>query len=220
MVVLGLAVLLVALMRGGGGEGSSGNSSVAPSSTAEARGRAGRVALAPADWGPIFTPMDPYEITPLNETTVQENCELTHRAPRTGTLASLERNVHQADPILDATSEVRVFADTATAGRFVADAKDATHRCRSETKGKARWADVHEAPSPEVDGFDEMTAEESKMISYGDGTKANDLYLILTGRAGDTVLTTTVVGNVALATEIRKHGADGLQLMQKRAAAE
>ncbi|MFI2369008.1 hypothetical protein [Streptomyces sp. NPDC018833] len=175
------------------------------------------MALTPADWGPDFGQGDPYEAA-SDELTVNKNCEAISRPPRGGTLASLIRWSVQYEPSFFAGSEVRVFADAATAQKYIADAKKTTHTCATQTQGKTRWEDVREAAPPQLNGFDELLAEESKLTSTNDGMKANDLWLALAGRVDATVLTTVVRGATKDDAQVRKHAREGLQLMQKRLA--
>ncbi|MER5180024.1 hypothetical protein ABT009_16895 [Streptomyces sp. NPDC002896] len=221
VVVLGIVVLLVALLRGGGGGGSAGES-VSPSprdsasEAAAARNLADRVTLTTADWGPGFVRSDPYESTSLNELTVKDTCELADRKARPGTLAVLTRTSVNNDDGLTAVSETRAYADQPAAEKFVADTQDSLHRCSTQTYGKVRWEDVREAVAPDVNGFDELVSEESRQVTYDDGSKADLIYISVMGRTGDTVLNTWVAGPPDSESKLRKLVTDGLQLMRQR----
>ncbi|MFF3320949.1 hypothetical protein [Streptomyces sp. NPDC002889] len=223
-VVLALAVVLVTLLRGGGGNGGaeSGSDSVSPSpvdsaaARAAARDLAARVALTTTDWGPGFVESDRYETSPVPESVVLETCEWSTRASRAGTLASISRTVYNEEFTLSATSEVRVYADEAAAEQYVADAREAIHRCPDQHQGNARWTGVREAAPPKVPGFEELVSEEGKQVVADDGTKTNFVYVLLTGRANERVLTASASGDAKQTDRIREQAADGLRTMRQR----
>lgn len=228
--MLVLTVVLVMSLGGGGDEGGGGAVSPAPTGTqptgtqptdtkaaeAEARAVATRVALTPPDWGPGFARHTPYEVDPAPESLVRENCEFASRPSRIGTLASLLRNVTETATGIAGTSEVKVFADDATAQRYLADARDNIHRCPEQFRGKERWNDVREASPPELPGFEELVAEEGRQVVTAKGAKVNDVYVIATGRDGRNVLSSYVVGKADLDAQIRKYATDTLRKMHQR----
>ncbi|WP_311137449.1 hypothetical protein [Streptomyces sp. I6] len=235
-----LTAVLVRSLGGGGEDGGGSAVSPAPTGTkptgteptgteptgtkatdtkaaeAEARAVATRVALTPPDWGSGFTRHTPYEVDPAPEPVVRENCELAGRPSRIGTLASLQRNVAETASGIAGTSEVRVFADDATAQRYLADARDDIHRCPDQFRGKERWSGVREANPPEVAGFDELVAEEGRQVVTAKGAKVNDVYVIATGRDGRNILSAYVVGKAALDARIEQYAADTLREMHRR----
>ncbi|MGW1029694.1 sensor domain-containing protein [Streptomyces sp. NPDC002577] len=217
VVVLGLVVLLITLLRGGGEGGGPPKASASPTSTdtAAARELAKRAALTPGDWGPGFEKDDPYEIDPADEFALKADCEAYARTPRTGTLASVNRAARTSSRHLAVESAVWVFADQPTAEKFIADTRTDLHRCPTQTSGKGRWTGIHEGNPPQLTGFDDVVSEEGTVASHTDGTKAHDPYIILTGRAGETVLIAKVYATPDSATEIRKQAANGLQLMEQ-----
>ncbi|WP_078067619.1 hypothetical protein, partial [Streptomyces jeddahensis] len=221
VVVVGLVVLLVTLLRGGGGGDSAGDTvSPSPGDSAslavEARDLADRVTLTPADWGSGFARSDPYEDTSLDEVMVQSTCKLAVQKPRPGTLAAMTRtSVHNEDGVT-AVAETRAYADQPAAEKFVADTRDSLHRCSTQTYGKVRWEDVREAVAPDVEGFDELVSEESRQVTYKDGSKANLIYISVMGRTGHTVLNAWAAGPPETESRLRKLVTDGLQLMRQR----
>ncbi|MGW7367702.1 hypothetical protein ACWGI8_30840 [Streptomyces sp. NPDC054841] len=218
-LALALAVVLIVVLNGGG-EGGGGSASASPTDSTAAKAAAHdvttQVALAPADWAPGFVQNDPYETDPTPEALVLPTCEYTTRPNRVGTLAALTRSVFQTSSAIIGTSEVRVYTDEATAKKYLADARDEIHRCPNQHQGKQRWDSVREAGPPKVAGFDEQVAEEGRQIVADDGTKVNNLYVIQTGREGDTVLSASVIGDVKQEAQVRKYATDALKKMQER----
>ncbi|MFD8194899.1 hypothetical protein [Streptomyces wuyuanensis] len=218
--VLALIVVLVVSLGGGDDDGGGSAASPAPTDTkaaeAAAHAVATRVALAPPDWGSGFTQHKPYEVDPAPESLVRENCEFASRPSRIGTLASLQRNVTETASGIAGTSEVKVFADEATAKQYLADARDNIHRCPDQFRGKERWNGVREATPPQLPGFDELVAEEGRQVVSANGAKVNDLYVIATGRDGRNILSAYVVGKADLDAQIQKYATDSLQKMRQR----
>ncbi|MFF7716924.1 hypothetical protein [Streptomyces sp. NPDC007988] len=218
--VLVLVVVLVVSLSGDG-DGDGGRAvSPAPTDTkaaeAAAHAVATRVALAPPDWGPGFAQHKPYEVDPAPESLVRENCEFASRPSRIGTLASLQRNVTEASSGIAGTSEVKVFADEATAKQYLADARDNIHRCPDQFRGKERWNAVREASPPQLPGFDELVSEEGRQVVSANGAKVNDLYVIATGRDGRNILSAYVVGKADLNAQLQRYATDSLRKMHER----
>ncbi|MER5219019.1 hypothetical protein [Streptomyces flaveus] len=225
VVLAGLVVLLVVLLPGDDGGGTAGDSpsptspsptSPSPLSSAEAHELAGRVALTPEDWGSGFSaPSEGYEYSPVGELTVLENCQLVDKSDRPGTLASLNRSVVTSDAEVGGYSEVRVYADTATAETYMADVNEAIHRCASQRYDGSRFDGIREAAPPPLTGFDELVAEEGRQ-TMSDGTKVDLHFTVLTGRTGEIVLEAHAYGSKEALPETRKRAGDALALMQKR----
>ncbi|MEV6951265.1 serine/threonine-protein kinase [Streptomyces sp. NPDC051183] len=227
LVVTGVAVVLAVglalLMRGGGGPSKGGDAPSSPDTTsavAEAHKIVSAVPLSPADWGAGYVRSDPYEYDPAPETTVGADCELFEKPARTGTLATVLRAVQHDEQTLSATSQAAVYVDDRTAHEFVADYKDAVHRCTAPRMGKARWADVHESIAPQLSGFDEVFSEDGKLTAYDDGTKANVSYVLLMGRTGHKAVSVYMGGPPEKLAEVRKKVAEVMALMRTRLGAQ
>ncbi|MFF9014578.1 hypothetical protein ACF09C_16620 [Streptomyces sp. NPDC014870] len=149
---------------------------------------AAAVAMDAADWGPGYTRGNPYETDPAPEWEVKTTCEGLTQGKRHGTLAAINRVVKQPQTENIASTEVRVFADVATAESFLTDVESATRRCPEQYTGKTRWAGVRQATAPTVAGFDEIVAEEGRQVTDDAGEKTDFPYVVYVGRSGDTTL--------------------------------
>ncbi|MFG2644733.1 hypothetical protein ACGFYP_27625 [Streptomyces sp. NPDC048370] len=193
VVALGLAVALVAMLQGGDDGGSGATSS--PSATVnedaartEAHRLAAAVALRPEDWGSGYKRADPYETDPASEWEVRSTCEGVAQSSRSGTLAAISRAVTHPVSGLISSTEVRVFADPATAESYLDDIENGTRRCPEQHSDKTRWAGVRQATAPEVAGYDEIVAEDGKQVADADGKTTDYPYVVYTGRSGATTL--------------------------------
>ncbi|MFF8608208.1 hypothetical protein ACF06X_19965 [Streptomyces sp. NPDC015346] len=192
VVALGLAVALVALLRGGDDDGGaaataspavSGPANDEPART-EARALAAAVAMDAPDWGSGYKRSDPYEIDPAPEWDVRSTCELYDQSSRAGTLAAIRRWVTHPTTGLSGFTEVRVFRDAATAESYVNDVESGTRRCPEQRSGKVRFAGVRQATAPSVTGFDEIVAEDGRQVADSEGARTDYPYVVYTGRSG------------------------------------
>lgn len=139
----------------------------------------------------------------LAETVVRKNCTLAAKPNRTGTLAALGRRSRKAAPYENGLSQIRVYADTATAKKFLTD-------------GKARWKDIRETTPPDLPGFDDLVSEQGALVRYNDGSAADIRYVLLTGRTGATVMTSYLSGPPEVVQQIHQGAEDALALMRSR----
>ncbi|MFD7320225.1 hypothetical protein ACFV9D_03905 [Streptomyces sp. NPDC059875] len=195
VVALGLAVALVALLRGGdddGGTATNASPTVSAANDeaarAEAHTLAAAVALDAPDWGSGYKRAEEYETDPAPEWEVKSTCEGFAQSSRAGTLAAIGRAVTHPVSGLISTTEVRVFADAATAESYLNDVESGTRRCPEQHSGKTRWAGVRQATAPEVAGFDAIVAEDGRQVSDADGQTTDYPYVVYTGRSGATTL--------------------------------
>ncbi|MFD4225291.1 hypothetical protein [Streptomyces sp. NPDC058545] len=216
VVALGLVVLLRAIGDDNPGGGSSTPAGTGATTTPQAHRVVRSAALTPADWGPGFVKSAPYEQDPLAETVVRKNCTLAAKPNRTGTLAALGRRSQKAAPYENGLSQIRVYADTATAKKFLTDGKDAVDRCPNQRDGKARWKDIRETTPPDLPGFDDLLSEQGTLVRYDDGSAADIRYVLLTGRTGATVMTSYLSGPPEVVQQIRQGAEDALALMRSR----
>ncbi|WP_371799183.1 hypothetical protein OG963_15985 [Streptomyces sp. NBC_01707] len=216
VVALGLAVLLRAVGGDDPAGGSSTPAGTGATTTPQAHTVVRSAALTPADWGRGFVRSTPYEQDPLAETVVQENCTLAAKRNRTGTLAALGRRSQKAAPYENGLSQIRVYADTATAKTFLADGEDAVGRCPDQRDGEARWKDIRETTPPDLTGFDDLASEQGTLVTYSDGSAADIRYVLLTGRTGATVMTSYLSGPPEVEQQIRQGAEDALALMRSR----
>lgn len=212
-----LALVLVVVLKGGSsGGGSSPSSGDTAAAAEEAHKTASKMVLSAQDWGPGFTPDNPYEADPFTETTIRDDCEDYEKPVRAGTLAAIQRSTINQQEGLNALSRVGVYAADGTAKGVVADVRDVLHRCPNQHTGKARWDNVHEAVAPQLSGFDEIVSDEGRLATYDDGTAADEPYVLLTGRSGKIVMTAFVGGPRNKQAVARKKAADALTLMRSR----
>ncbi|MET8128922.1 hypothetical protein ABZV67_31495 [Streptomyces sp. NPDC005065] len=216
VVALGLVVLLRAIGGGNPAGGSSTPAGTGATTTPQAHRVVRTAALTPADWGPGFVKSTPYEQDPLAETVVQENCTLVAKPSRTGTLAAVGRRSRKAAPYENGLSQIRVYADTATAKKFLTDGKNAVGRCPNQQDGKARWKDIRETAPPDLPGFDDLVSEQGTLVTYNDGSAADIRYVLLTGRTGATVMTSYLSGPPEVEQQIHQGAEEALALMRSR----
>ncbi|MER5682714.1 hypothetical protein [Streptomyces sp. NPDC002205] len=216
VVALGLIVLLRAIGGGNPAGGSSTPAGTGATTTPKAHRVVRTAALTPADWGPGFVKSTPYEQDPLAETVVQENCTLVAKPSRTGTPAAVGRRSQKAAPYENGLSQIRVYADTATAKKFLTDGKNAVGRCPNQQDGKARWKDIRETAPPDLPGFDDLVSEQGTLVTYNDGSAADIRYVLLTGRTGATVMTSYLSGPPEVEQQIHQGAEEALARMRSR----
>ncbi|MEU4267032.1 hypothetical protein [Streptomyces sp. NPDC026092] len=225
VVALGLAVALVALLQGGGDDDGGSAASTSPSSSVALDDEAARarahtlavaVALRPEDWGPAYKRGDPYEQDPASEYEVSKDCKGFTQAARSGTLAAVARSVVNNQTQLVGTTDVRVFADVATAESFMDDSQETTRRCPTQQFDKVRWADVRQATAPDVAGLEQVTTEEGTQTADGTGAKTDLPYVLHTGRQGATVVSVIAYETRANAATLTSSSTEVLQKLQQR----
>ncbi|MEU0334230.1 hypothetical protein [Streptomyces sp. NPDC006193] len=184
--------------------------------SAQARELADRVALAPGDWGPTFRRADPYESDEVPRSVADEDCALV-RKPAAHVLAARQRAVRTADRTAVASSAVVVHDDEGVAAAAVARSRADTRRCATEydARHRKRWEDVHAVDVPDLEGLDEQTAEQGRMILDANGREADSHYTLITGRKGNVLLQTSV-GRSGSQGRNREEALDALALMLSR----
>ncbi|MFJ3580785.1 hypothetical protein ACIPPS_00895 [Streptomyces sp. NPDC090127] len=229
VVALGLAVALVALLRGGDGDGGGSASSPRVSSPgvaaevpdeaarAKAQTLAAGVAMDAPDWGPGYERAEQYQNDPAPELEVKSSCEIFDQTGRKGTLAAVRRSVRQPTTGLLHHTEVRVFADAATAESYMSDVESGTRRCQEQTSGKVRFADVRQAGAPDVAGYDAIVAEDGRQVTDENGAKSDYPYVLYTGRSGAATLSVFAFGEAAAGqAPLTERATGALQKLQRR----
>ncbi|MGW6566850.1 hypothetical protein [Streptomyces sp. NPDC054975] len=223
VVALGLAVALVAMLRDGGDDGGPSPTVTTSVNDEAARARArtlaSTVALDAPDWGPGYQRSSPYEMDPAPEFEVRSNCELHDQSGRAGTLAALRRWVRPPDTTPGSYTEVRVFADVATAQSYVNDVETGTRRCPEQVSGMVRYTGVRQATAPAVTGLDKVVAEDGRQATDAEGRTTDYPYVLYTGRSGSTALSVLAYDDAdGDQAQLAERATSALQKLQQRLA--
>ncbi|MFE0515679.1 hypothetical protein [Streptomyces sp. NPDC058964] len=213
LVVGGVAVLLVVTSHR-----NKDGKKPAVSTAAEARGIARRVALTPPDWGSGFTKGDPYESEDTTEGVTDQNCDYATQ-PIADALSAVRRNVGRTDGTALASSQVVVYRGAEPARADAARLRSEARRCPKvkEAEGNARWEGIHEVALTELKGFDDVVAEEGRLVVDGQGRKSDNYYTNLTGRKGQFVMQAYVTRNGSRTqAQNRRDATNALALMLSR----
>ncbi|WP_316751191.1 hypothetical protein [Streptomyces herbicida] len=211
LAVVGIAMVFVIESRGG-----KGGTKQDLESAASARDITRRVALAPTDWGSGFTRSEPYENEEKAEGVTDPDCNYVTQ-PIENALAVLQRSVKKKDGTVYANSTVVVHRNASFARADVARLRSDVQRCPTEKEAasRARWENVHEVDIPELNGFDEVVAEEGHLVADENGRPADAYYTYLTGRKGRYMVQTYVTRS-GTSTQNRSDAANALSLMLSR----
>ncbi|MEU2495549.1 hypothetical protein [Streptomyces sp. NPDC007883] len=191
----------------------------APQSRSETEARKLAAHLAPAaeHWGTDFVGVG--EADDSGEASFGEDCVAIPKSDRAGTLASVIRWAERKKPpALGTQSEARVYENAATAEAYIEDIEDGIHRCPTQQIDKARFEDIRETAALKLSGFDELVAEQGRWVLGEEGEKLNRVYVALTGRKNEIVLSTLVDGPPGTEEELHQIAAKTLQGMQTRLA--
>ncbi|MBM4821173.1 MULTISPECIES: hypothetical protein [Streptomyces] len=193
VAVAAAAAVAVVVLRGRGDDGLAG-----VDTPAEARKLAARVALKPSDWGAGFRPGSPYEADGVVPQVADDDCGIA-AGPDDDVLAALlrdsQREYSGTGETVFARSVVFVLKSARSAEANIARRQSDTQRCRTLYSGKQRWQDVHEVKMATPEGFDEMTVEEGRLAVDATGRSVDEPYTQATGRKGQLVLRTSVIGS-------------------------
>ncbi|MEE4421090.1 MULTISPECIES: hypothetical protein [Streptomyces] len=227
VVAIGVAIAFASTAGNGGGNPSggtpppganSGEPSSIPSvdSPAAAGAVVKRVTLKPADWGSGYVADTPYENSELTQTAVDQNCNAVDR-PINNALASLTRWSKASDDTVSAVSWATAYKTAEPAQYNVSEQRSALQRCPTQSLDKSRFEGVHEIKIPELDGFDEVVAEEGHRVSDANGKSIDDYYTYLTGRKGNFVMNTEVErSGTGTQEQNRNDASSALSLMLSR----